>query len=205
MEIPPLRERKEDIIPLARLAIQKTNEPELTLASDARPVLEGYHWPGNVRELWDTVQMLAGDCRRAQLTGAVIQKALNARTKSARPSDRKPDGQKSTMQSPSSVTVESILKGGVSWDQVKCEPDVRKAALMIAAVGRNRRKGKKQQDLAKMLHVIPNTIEQFLRKTRNQLREGELTLDGLRGQVEPPDTEYLESFVAKALLPKSKE
>ncbi|MCY2990885.1 MAG: hypothetical protein NTY19_23865 [Planctomycetota bacterium] len=56
-----------------------------------------------------------------------------------------------------------------------------------------------------MLHVIPNTIEQFLRKTRNQLREGELTLDGLRGQVEPPDTEYLESFVAKALLPKSKE
>lgn len=52
INIPPLRERREDIIPLAKYLLQKiagANAPELsTQASDA---LTAYHWTGNVRQL----------------------------------------------------------------------------------------------------------------------------------------------------------
>jgi two-component system, NtrC family, response regulator AtoC len=52
INIPPLRERRDDIIPLAKHILQKiggTNAPELsTQAIDA---LTAYHWTGNVRQL----------------------------------------------------------------------------------------------------------------------------------------------------------
>ena len=52
INIPPLRERRDDIIPLAKHILQKiggTNAPELsTQAVDA---LTAYHWTGNVRQL----------------------------------------------------------------------------------------------------------------------------------------------------------
>lgn len=53
--IPPLRERKEDILPLAMRLIEKMNQEYgrnvegITDAAHAR--LMEYHWPGNVREL----------------------------------------------------------------------------------------------------------------------------------------------------------
>lgn len=53
--VPPLRERKEDIIPLARYFIERivhTNLlPMKTLGKSALHYLEHYPWPGNVREL----------------------------------------------------------------------------------------------------------------------------------------------------------
>lgn len=52
INIPPLRERPEDIIPLARHILQKLagmNAPELS--SQAVDALTAYHWTGNVRQL----------------------------------------------------------------------------------------------------------------------------------------------------------
>jgi DNA-binding NtrC family response regulator len=52
INIPPLRERPEDIIPLARHILQKlsgTNAPELS--QQAIDALTAYHWTGNVRQL----------------------------------------------------------------------------------------------------------------------------------------------------------
>ena len=55
LELPPLRERKEDIIILANyfLNVQAAlySEPPKTLTPSAMKVLTGYSWPGNVREL----------------------------------------------------------------------------------------------------------------------------------------------------------
>lgn len=55
IHIPPLRERKEDIIPLAmhfayKLA-QKYNRPAPDITKSAQQKLINYSWPGNVREL----------------------------------------------------------------------------------------------------------------------------------------------------------
>ncbi|WP_376690348.1 phage shock protein operon transcriptional activator [Wenzhouxiangella sp. EGI_FJ10409] len=59
--LPPLRERREDILPLAEhFAMRMTRELERELfAGFARPVLEAmlaYPWPGNVRELKNVVE-----------------------------------------------------------------------------------------------------------------------------------------------------
>jgi two-component system nitrogen regulation response regulator GlnG len=60
IQLPPLRQRVEDIVPLAeyflkRVAAQK-HLPQLALSEDAVQVLENYAWPGNVRELENTIQ-----------------------------------------------------------------------------------------------------------------------------------------------------
>ena len=55
LRIPPLRERREDVVPIfeafaARFARQY-DAPNLRLTPDAAALLRGYSWPGNVREL----------------------------------------------------------------------------------------------------------------------------------------------------------
>ncbi len=60
IHIPPLRERREDIVPLASYFINKywrqMKKGEKTLSREALQILERYHWPGNVRELENTVE-----------------------------------------------------------------------------------------------------------------------------------------------------
>lgn len=55
LAIPPLRERIEDVAPLARqfirAACRKARQPEPTLGPDALAALTRYSFPGNVREL----------------------------------------------------------------------------------------------------------------------------------------------------------
>lgn len=50
IKVPPLRERPEDIIPLAEFFLQR-HDPRLQFAQDAIEALQRYSWPGNVREL----------------------------------------------------------------------------------------------------------------------------------------------------------
>jgi DNA-binding NtrC family response regulator len=54
INLPPLRERREDIIPLAEHFLKKhtpAGRGTLRLAQPACEALVSYHWPGNVREL----------------------------------------------------------------------------------------------------------------------------------------------------------
>jgi transcriptional regulator with GAF, ATPase, and Fis domain len=61
IELPPLRDRLEDILPLAQHFIQKYNEENARnvaeqIAPEVLALLEGYSWPGNVRELENTIE-----------------------------------------------------------------------------------------------------------------------------------------------------
>jgi two-component system, NtrC family, response regulator AtoC len=60
VEIPPLRERREDISLLARLFLQKFAQEAGRDLDDFDPeamvLFEGYHWPGNIRELSNVVE-----------------------------------------------------------------------------------------------------------------------------------------------------
>ena len=57
--IPPLRERKDDIIPLAehfiRLICSEQGKPPLQLSQDCEQAMLAYPWPGNVRQLKNTL------------------------------------------------------------------------------------------------------------------------------------------------------
>jgi len=60
IEIPPLRERKEDIIPLAKHFLEKfrkeIGKPIEGFTKEAKELLLSYHWPGNVRELQNAIE-----------------------------------------------------------------------------------------------------------------------------------------------------
>ncbi len=58
--VPPLRERPEDIIPLARLMLRATlAESEAEVPADLAAMLSGFRWPGNVRELRNVIERYA--------------------------------------------------------------------------------------------------------------------------------------------------
>lgn len=60
IKIPPLRERKEDILPLVESFIEKyckeNNKPWLELSKETADVLMKYNYPGNVRELENIIE-----------------------------------------------------------------------------------------------------------------------------------------------------
>jgi DNA-binding NtrC family response regulator len=73
LAVPPLRDRPEDILPLAEAFLRSFSAGSggpRTLAPDARAALLEYSWPGNVRELMNRIQ-------RATLiaSGAVLSAA----------------------------------------------------------------------------------------------------------------------------------
>jgi transcriptional regulator with PAS, ATPase and Fis domain len=66
--LPPLRDRTQDILPLARAVLReislRLNRAELSLAAEVAEALVTYRWPGNLRELHNVLE------RAATLTGA---------------------------------------------------------------------------------------------------------------------------------------
>ncbi|WP_050769612.1 sigma-54-dependent Fis family transcriptional regulator [Thermosinus carboxydivorans] len=60
--LPPLRERPEDILPLAMYFLQKRLGPGIDYnraAQELAPLLMAYNWPGNIRELSNFMERLA--------------------------------------------------------------------------------------------------------------------------------------------------
>lgn len=60
IHVPPLRERSDDIRPLAEFFLDKfckeMKKATKSFSKDALSLLEKYHWPGNVRELENTIE-----------------------------------------------------------------------------------------------------------------------------------------------------
>jgi transcriptional regulator with GAF, ATPase, and Fis domain len=93
LHVPPLRERREDFLPLAEhflgLAAQRLGIDPCRLSSDAIELLQASTWPGNVRELENLMTRASVLCSRQTLSaddlrpwlldgGASVQVAANA-------------------------------------------------------------------------------------------------------------------------------
>jgi DNA-binding NtrC family response regulator len=59
LNIPPLRERREDIVPLATQFIAEFTQGKARFAPSVTECLERYSWPGNVRELRNAMERAA--------------------------------------------------------------------------------------------------------------------------------------------------
>ena len=63
IEVPPLRQRKDDIMPLAEHFLKKYSEKygklSLSITQQAKDKLVDYSWPGNIRELEHTIEKAA--------------------------------------------------------------------------------------------------------------------------------------------------
>ena len=80
LRIPPLRDRREDIVPLfdafvARFARQY-DAPFLRLGADAADLLRRYNWPGNVRELRNVAEQAVVLIRQSPLTAEAVRPYL---------------------------------------------------------------------------------------------------------------------------------
>jgi two-component system response regulator AtoC len=60
LELPPLRQRREDILPLTKLFLERFNRSHgknvSAVTPEAAVILENYAWPGNIRELSNVVE-----------------------------------------------------------------------------------------------------------------------------------------------------
>lgn len=59
LNIPPLRERREDILPLAGRFIEEFTKGRARFSEGVTACLENYPWPGNVRELRNSMERAA--------------------------------------------------------------------------------------------------------------------------------------------------
>ena len=84
VEIPPLRERREDIPLLATnflgLYAARAGRPIMGIAPEAMEVLQAYSWPGNVRELENAMERtvaltMGGEIRVENLPESIRQPA----------------------------------------------------------------------------------------------------------------------------------
>jgi len=56
LNVPPLRERREDILPLARAFVEELTKGRARFSETVAACLENYPWPGNVRELRNAIE-----------------------------------------------------------------------------------------------------------------------------------------------------
>ncbi len=82
LNLPPLRERVEDTLPLIRYFLRKNckemKRPSMTLTKEAFEALEFYHWPGNVRELENIVERTVALTDGDQITLDDLPSAIRA-------------------------------------------------------------------------------------------------------------------------------
>ncbi|MCG3177929.1 MAG: Regulatory protein AtoC [Phycisphaerae bacterium] len=87
LEVPPLRDRREDILPLAEHFVRELGDEmnglDLRLDPSATQLLLAYRWPGNVRELANGIERAAVLCRDGLITADDLPPAIRRATASA--------------------------------------------------------------------------------------------------------------------------
>jgi TyrR family helix-turn-helix protein len=77
LRVPPLRERREDILPLIELMLRRYSDKygvSKTMDRTAAKLLEGYPWYGNIRELDNFVQKVFIDSQGGEITVSDINR-----------------------------------------------------------------------------------------------------------------------------------
>jgi len=78
LRILPLRQRRDDIVPLAHHLLERIERSAHRLSPSAESALSAYHWPGNVRELLNVLRRAALFSESDVIDEALIQRMLAA-------------------------------------------------------------------------------------------------------------------------------
>lgn len=86
IQVPPLRERKEDIFLLFRKfaadVVAQYRMPAISLDPEARQMLENYYWQGNIRQLKNVAEQISAIEEARLITPAILTKYLPAQSQS---------------------------------------------------------------------------------------------------------------------------
>ena len=91
IEIPPLKQRREDIIPMVNHFLALIEEKygiHRTIETAAMKILETYDWPGNVRQLKNMVERICLLSTQPEITVNTVQKELDSNPKIVRNIER---------------------------------------------------------------------------------------------------------------------
>jgi two-component system, NtrC family, response regulator AtoC len=144
VQLPPLREKAEDILPLAEFLLKKhapAGTPLPIITPELRGALQTYHWPGNVRELENMVRKLIalGDA-------ALLVSELRARIPKQLPSELPvTDEAPARAEGPKAVRQESPRAS--VWEEVKKAKRQTEADAIVAALDETRWNRKLAADL----------------------------------------------------------
>jgi len=144
--LPPLRERREDILPLAKSFAEQVYSlnPAVNFAPEALTLMERYPWPGNIRELENAVVRAAAMC-----DGTIRVQDLPERVRTNRPETAATTANKTELE--------------------KREGDAQEWASLAEIEGRyvarvlEQTRGNKQA-AARLLGVDRKTVERIMRR-----------------------------------------
>jgi DNA-binding NtrC family response regulator len=150
INLPPLRDRRQDILPLAQHFIRKyaaENARTITdqIGSEVLSLLESYHWPGNIRELENVIERAVIIARRERLDAEDLREEVV-------------NPQKAASQSAAQrITPQIDLSRGISfYDEVnKFQIELIRRALEIT--------GGHQSRAAKLLGMNTTTLNSKIR------------------------------------------
>ena len=125
--VPPLRERPEDILPLAEYFIQRhrlrLNKPTAVLPPDTAAMLTAHAWPGNVRQLESSVERAMHLAEGGDLLAEHFGIAGLERTRQAAPSE--PSG------GPGQGTLEDLEQRAVAEALARHNGNIRAASRAL--------------------------------------------------------------------------
>lgn len=113
IEIPALKERREDIRPIIEQTIRRSEKSTLTITKDCLEFLEVYDWPQNVRQLVRTLQSMIALNGAEQLSIGDIPKDILSRIneRSAEtPNHKQPLHRESAFHVPTDVSLDSAVR-----------------------------------------------------------------------------------------------
>lgn len=127
IELPPLRERPEDIRMIAKAQLDRLNQkrrgPPLRLSDDAVAAMERYSWPGNVRELENVLERAW-----AFASGPVLSPADLSLEGGASPSPTAAEGSGASL---AGKTLEEIERQAITETLLACGGNKRAAARAL--------------------------------------------------------------------------
>ena len=144
VELPPLRERREDVPLLAESFLEKfgrqNDKTGLSLTAEALALLERYHWPGNVRELENVIERAVVLASASEIGAGLIPDAVRNAPAFALPDvDLPPDG----------LPFKKVVEG----------VEVRLITQALEAAGGV------QKRAAELLQVKPSTLNEMIKRS----------------------------------------
>lgn len=188
--LPPLNERKDDIILLSEHFIEKYNKKhdrELYLSKDAKEWLKNQEWPGNVRELQNRIESVLAK----KLSDEITKKDFEDR--SIKSDDKL--HYKSVDESLIELNPKNIVQGCISWKEIQKRTKknyYHRASLILATdeMWENSR-----NDLAGMLNVNVASLNTFLSNLRMKIRKNQIETDELYNNIPEDYHIYIDSWL----------
>ena len=197
IQMPPLRDRGEDILLLFRLFAMQMAEkyrlPKITLTEEAKAVMLKYKWPGNVRQLKNITEQMSVLSEERVIDGATIHKFI-------------PDDAESTQ-----LATMSAATGGHSFES---EREILYKILYelrgnVSDLRREMNSLRKQIDTARGIHGVdsqpnlPSVIPGVTRGVDTDVRQEQSVQDAVAEEISEPESLNLEDLgrqmVEKAL------